>query len=240
MYGYASEGVVFLLPQKGLPHRGMPLGARMTSRSRLAGAAALLLASTMGSAQANTVDIYQEQYNGGGTGLYNTVLATLTSAGSGLQFAGFTYDTDTPGAIGGVAQTDRTSAYTAVAFNLGNSGDGTETTFARNLAETTAVTFSGRTEIPDALSEATTFSVAAGYFAIKVGEYTAFFQNLTAPATLSLSFSQEARAAGLSHVTVYNGTVAVPGPIAGAGLPALLALGGFVWARRRKAAAVAA
>jgi hypothetical protein len=31
---------------------------------------------------------------------------------------------------------------------------------------------------------------------------------------------------------------AVPGPVAGAGLPALLALGGFVWARRRKAAAV--
>jgi hypothetical protein len=33
--------------------------------------------------------------------------------------------------------------------------------------------------------------------------------------------------------------LAVPGPIAGAGLPALLALGGFVWARRRKAAAAA-
>jgi hypothetical protein len=32
----------------------------------------------------------------------------------------------------------------------------------------------------------------------------------------------------------------VPGPIAGAGLPALMALGGFVWARRRKAAAAAA
>ena len=32
-------------------------------------------------------------------------------------------------------------------------------------------------------------------------------------------------------------TIAVPGPIAGAGLPALLALGGFVWVRRRKAAA---
>jgi LPXTG-motif cell wall-anchored protein len=31
----------------------------------------------------------------------------------------------------------------------------------------------------------------------------------------------------------------VPGPIAGAGLPALMALGGFVWARRRKAATVA-
>jgi hypothetical protein len=31
----------------------------------------------------------------------------------------------------------------------------------------------------------------------------------------------------------------VPGPIAGAGLPTLIALGGFVWARRRKAAATA-
>jgi hypothetical protein len=31
----------------------------------------------------------------------------------------------------------------------------------------------------------------------------------------------------------------VPGPIAGAGLPALVALGGFMWARRRKAAAAA-
>jgi hypothetical protein len=30
---------------------------------------------------------------------------------------------------------------------------------------------------------------------------------------------------------------AVPGPLAGAGLPTLLALGGFMWARRRKAAA---
>jgi hypothetical protein len=33
--------------------------------------------------------------------------------------------------------------------------------------------------------------------------------------------------------------IAVPGPIAGAGLPALMALGGFVWARRRKAAVAA-
>ena len=41
---------------------------------------------------------------------------------------------------------------------------------------------------------------------------------------------------------IQNGysVVAVPGPMAGAGLPALLALGGFVWARRRKAPAMAA
>jgi hypothetical protein len=36
-----------------------------------------------------------------------------------------------------------------------------------------------------------------------------------------------------------TGQIRVPGPIAGAGLPVLVALGGLVWARRRKAAAVA-
>ena len=40
---------------------------------------------------------------------------------------------------------------------------------------------------------------------------------------------------GIVDVAVGVDPVAVPGPIAGAGLPALLALGGFVlWARRRK------
>jgi hypothetical protein len=41
----------------------------------------------------------------------------------------------------------------------------------------------------------------------------------------------------VTDVRLYG--IAVPGPIAGAGLPALLALGGFVWARRRKAAVAA-
>jgi hypothetical protein len=48
---------------------------------------------------------------------------------------------------------------------------------------------------------------------------------------------------GISHINLYGILAAtpqaVPGPIAGAGLPALIALGGLVWARRRKAAATA-
>ncbi len=54
----------------------------------------------------------------------------------------------------------------------------------------------------------------------------------------SLSFT--ATGGGIVNVRqVGVGALVVPGPIAGAGLPALLALGGFVWARRRKAAATA-
>jgi hypothetical protein len=48
---------------------------------------------------------------------------------------------------------------------------------------------------------------------------------------------------GYSITGVYlygKGTVAVPGPVAGAGIPALLGLGGLLWARRRKATAAAA
>ncbi len=55
--------------------------------------------------------------------------------------------------------------------------------------------------------------------------------------------NQNGNARGLSHMSLYYQlapTYAVPGPIAGAGIPALLALGGFVWARRRKAAAATA
>jgi hypothetical protein len=54
--------------------------------------------------------------------------------------------------------------------------------------------------------------------------------------------------AGLAYINFHTtqfpggeirGQIVVPGPVAGAGIPALMALGGFVWARRRKAAEVA-
>jgi len=63
-----------------------------------------------------------------------------------------------------------------------------------------------------------------------------FNQALVQGATNTLRF----RGVGGSEASFSgNMSFAVPGPIAGAGLPALMALGGFVWARRRKAAATA-
>ena len=56
---------------------------------------------------------------------------------------------------------------------------------------------------------------------------------------IAIKGSNDGYAPGSYTVGVSGNTYAVPGPIAGAGLPALLALGGFVWSRRRKAAAVA-
>ena len=54
------------------------------------------------------------------------------------------------------------------------------------------------------------FSVAGGYFSIKLGEDTAFFKNETG-ASLDLTYTQTGTGAGLSHVTQYN---AVPLPAA--------------------------
>jgi hypothetical protein len=55
-----------------------------------------------------------------------------------------------------------------------------------------------------------------------------------------VSFSFDANVTDIRQIRIESGnSVVVPGPIAGAGLPALMALGGFVWARRRKAPATA-
>jgi LPXTG-motif cell wall-anchored protein len=58
--------------------------------------------------------------------------------------------------------------------------------------------------------------------------------------TPGTAFLSTQRAGGSLTTTFSASAMAVPGPIAGAGLPALLALGGFVWTRRRKATAATA
>jgi hypothetical protein len=69
-------------------------------------------------------------------------------------------------------------------------------------------------------------------------------ENDVAPGTNDLSYSVTAvyrltPTTGRPFSSEATIAVAVPGPIAGAGIPALMALGGLVWARRRKAAAAA-
>jgi hypothetical protein len=68
-----------------------------------------------------------------------------------------------------------------------------------------------------------------------------FVQVLSDPAQfiVSVSLSSALGVLDVRQVRVETTTTPVPGPIAGAGLPALLGLGAFVWARRRKAAATA-
>src|SRR4051812_31338055 len=61
---------------------------------------------------------------------------------------------------------------------------------------------------------------------------TAFFTDPITTSTEALRIINGGRPGEL-QISGVSFTV-VPGPIAGAGLPALLALGGFVWARRRK------
>jgi LPXTG-motif cell wall-anchored protein len=68
------------------------------------------------------------------------------------------------------------------------------------------------------------------------GSTSAVFAPIAALGVIKDQFNFAAAGSFATTSILQNGfsVTAVPGPITGAGLPALLALGGFVWARRRK------
>jgi LPXTG-motif cell wall-anchored protein len=83
------------------------------------------------------------------------------------------------------------------------------------------------------LIEATVLTFLAGNSLI-TGQFVGFLEQ-TAIGSMTLSNAY----IGMTSLTVSSQAVAVPGPVAGAGLPALLGLAGVWFYRRRKAVATA-
>jgi len=79
--------------------------------------------------------------------------------------------------------------------------------------------------------------LAFGPYTLGVGENRFTFVSDAAQFITSLSFTSSAGGISLQDVRQVRvgDLITVPGPVAGAGLPALFALGGFVWLRRRRA-----
>jgi hypothetical protein len=82
-----------------------------------------------------------------------------------------------------------------------------------------------------------TFLAAWSQADIPLNNQFPFFTYLLTPGQYVLSIMTQTGQLNIGTQLQLSMSTPVPGPIAGAGLPALLALGGFVWARRRKAAA---
>jgi hypothetical protein len=82
-------------------------------------------------------------------------------------------------------------------------------------------------------------TILFGPYTLGAGENRFTFLSDAVQFITSLSFTSDAGVIALQDTRQVRigALVPVPGPIAGAGLPALMALGGFAWARRRKAAA---
>ena len=186
--------------------------ARAKRISDVVASAVVVAALFVGTAHANTITIFKAD----GT----TVAGTLTDGSANINFLGFT------------APNTLSSSSAITTPQQGNSNPTTEATLVLNpLAGTSFATVTqGPSSPPNPLI------VSSLYFMLKLdGPNTgwAVFKNLNG--TLSLTYNEIGTASGLSHVSTV-GTVAVPGPIVGAGLPGLLAACGglLALARRRR------
>ena len=202
-----------------LPLAASILGAQ-SARAFIVGFALISAAFVTGPVRANTVTLTE-----GGV-----AQGTLSDGGVPVTFLGYlsplTLDTIAP--------------LTSSTATVNPANEGTLTPIANTWFGTTfAVADDHRTNQGGDL---VVFDISTTFFSLTIGQQqTAFFQNQSG-GTLHLTYTSfPGEGAGLSHYDQFGGPSAVPGPLAGAGLPGLVAAcGGLIaLARRRRKRLVA-
>jgi hypothetical protein len=219
-------------------------GAKSVRTNLLVGAAALFstpfLALPASAATCTTASV--ETYAAAGFScnvgnvLFSDIDVSVLTTGSGFvelgNFTPFSTGTEFGLSMNFIAATGNTansSADIAWMYNVSAlPGFLLHDVFASVAGNTTGT---GMIFLSEVLSNGTTISINGA------GSQTVFFDPIASLGVVKDQFNFAGPAGFAATSVIQNGfsTVAVPGPIAGAGIPALMALG-LVWARRRKAA----
>jgi hypothetical protein len=174
-------------------------------------------AGVVSSAQANTISIL----------LNSTAGIELGTVGAGT-FVGFLITGPNYNTLAATSATQAVAHY----FGAGTETEANETAELNAIAGTT---FLASEETKSISGPPLTFTISAEYFSLTLdgpGGGIAFFHN-TSGSPLTLTYSQTATQAGLSHYSVWGAPV--PGPVVGAGLPGLvMACGGLLALARRR------